>query len=63
MNVKIHATVGNIFKKNNAQNHEDHKHQCIICEKDFMYNQDLDAHVKEIHHVSSKENDLNVLMS
>ena len=51
------------LKKNNALNHEDHNHQFIICEKHFMYNQDLDAHVEKIHHVSSKENYLNLLMS
>ena len=31
------------LKKHKAQNHEDHNHQCNICEKSFKYKKDLDA--------------------
>ena len=48
------------IKKSQSQKHEGHIHQCNLCEKSFMENNDPDAHVEDMPDVTKKENYQNV---
>ena len=43
-----------ITQKHKAQKDEGHMHQCNICEKSFLHKKDPDAHVDNMHDVSTK---------
>ena len=48
------------LKKHKLHNHESNNHQCSICENNFKYKKDLDAHVEGMHNELLKENEPNI---